>query len=123
MAEKLDPSRIMQIGIGFWASKVLLSAVELELFTRLGKQPATGASLGQDLGLAPRAVPDFPDVSIRSSRQSTGGLDVRGCPPMLVDGGRDGGSGDARGFARGIGSGGVGVAGPGGSVVGVERPG
>ena len=35
MAEQLDPSRIMQIGSGFWASKVLLSAVELELFTEL----------------------------------------------------------------------------------------
>jgi hypothetical protein len=64
MAEQPDPSRIMQIGSGFWASKALLSAVELELFTRLGKQPATGASLGQDLGLAPRAVPDFPDALV-----------------------------------------------------------
>jgi len=60
MAERLDPSRILQIGSGFWASKVLLSAVELELFTRLAKGAATSASLAQDLGLAPRAVPWSP---------------------------------------------------------------
>jgi predicted O-methyltransferase YrrM len=64
MAEQLDPSRIMQIGSGFWASKVLLSAVELELFTRLGKDGATGASLVHDLGLAHRAVPDLPDALV-----------------------------------------------------------
>ena len=32
-AEQVDPSQIMQVGMGFWASKTLLSAVELELFT------------------------------------------------------------------------------------------
>jgi hypothetical protein len=31
---RLDPSHIMQVGLGFFASKTLLSAVELELFTR-----------------------------------------------------------------------------------------
>ena len=31
----VDPSHILQIGSGFWPSKVLLSAVELELFTHL----------------------------------------------------------------------------------------
>jgi hypothetical protein len=30
-----DPSQIMQVGMGFWASKVLLSAVRLRLFTFL----------------------------------------------------------------------------------------
>src|SRR5689334_5282955 len=66
------------------------------------------------------------NVSIRRSRRVDGRAGCQGMPagpPMLVDGGRDGGSGDARGFARGIGSGGVGVTGPGGAVVGVERPG
>ena len=32
-AEMLDPSLIMQIGMGFWPSKAVLSAVELGLFT------------------------------------------------------------------------------------------
>jgi hypothetical protein len=41
----LDPSQIMQVGMGFWASKTLLSAVELQLFTnctsRGGKRRCT----------------------------------------------------------------------------------
>ena len=59
MAEQLDPSRIMQIGSGFCASKVLLSAVELELFTRLGEGAMTGASLAQELGLHLARSPTF----------------------------------------------------------------
>ena len=35
--ETLTPERIMQVGLGFWASKALLSAVEMELFTELAK--------------------------------------------------------------------------------------
>jgi hypothetical protein len=33
--EAPSPERIMQIGLGFWASKTLLSAVEIEVFTQL----------------------------------------------------------------------------------------
>jgi O-methyltransferase/methyltransferase family protein len=38
--EQPDPSHIMQVGMGFWASKVLLSAVRLKLFTFLGQGAA-----------------------------------------------------------------------------------
>jgi hypothetical protein len=34
--EQPNPAQIMQIGMGFWASKVLLSAVRFQLFTFLG---------------------------------------------------------------------------------------
>jgi Dimerisation domain len=34
--EQPNPSQIMQVGMGFWASKVLLSAVRFKLFTFLG---------------------------------------------------------------------------------------
>jgi hypothetical protein len=34
-----NPSNIMQIGLGFWASKVLLTAVNAGLFTHLAKKP------------------------------------------------------------------------------------
>jgi hypothetical protein len=37
----ISPEHIMQVGLGFWASKTLLSAVEMELFTLLAKQPGT----------------------------------------------------------------------------------
>jgi hypothetical protein len=56
-----DPSAIMQIGMGFWPSKTLLSAVELQLFTVLGSGPATAAELGNRLELRARAVCDFLD--------------------------------------------------------------
>ena len=36
MNAPLDPGRIIQTGLGFWASKTLLSAVELGLFDALG---------------------------------------------------------------------------------------
>ena len=31
--EELLPDHILQVGLGFWASKTLLSAVEMEVFT------------------------------------------------------------------------------------------
>ena len=59
-----DPSHIMQVGMGFFASKTLLSAVELGLFTELGKQPMTAKEMAQTLDLHRRAVPDFPDALV-----------------------------------------------------------
>ena len=35
---QLDPSHIMQVGAGFWASKTLLSAVDLAMVTAIVKQ-------------------------------------------------------------------------------------
>jgi len=64
MPEQVDPSHIMQVGMGFWASKTLLSAVELELFTSLGSDAMTGAEIGEALGLHRRAIPDFPDALV-----------------------------------------------------------
>lgn len=61
---ELNPSHIMQVGLGFWASKTLLSAVELGLFTQLARKPMTGAGIASGLGLHPRAVPDFPDALV-----------------------------------------------------------
>ena len=60
--EHLNPSHIMQIGLGFWGSKALLSAVELRLFTVLGSESMTAEELRSALDLHPRAVPDFPDA-------------------------------------------------------------
>jgi hypothetical protein len=59
-----DPSHIMQIGMGFWASRALLSAVELGVFTELGKRPQTAAELAKNLKLHSRAVPDLPDTLV-----------------------------------------------------------
>lgn len=60
----LDPTHIMQVGMGFWASKTVLSAVELELFTALGEGSMTGAQIGDRLGLHPRGIDDFLDTLV-----------------------------------------------------------
>ncbi|MCE9518095.1 MAG: methyltransferase [Verrucomicrobia bacterium] len=59
-----SPEHIMKIGTGFWASKVLLSAVELGLFTELAKEPLDSDTLRQKLGLHPRAMLDFLDALV-----------------------------------------------------------
>jgi hypothetical protein len=61
---QLDPSHILQVGMGFWPSKTVLSAVELELFTQLGDEPMTGAEIGERLGLHPRGIYDFLDTLV-----------------------------------------------------------
>ena len=38
-----SPAGIMQIGTGFWASKILLSAIKFELFTKLAEQKKMSA--------------------------------------------------------------------------------
>jgi hypothetical protein len=63
-AIEVDPSHIMQVGMGFWASKSVLSAVELELFTQLGSAALTGEEVGEQLGLHPRAIDDFLDALV-----------------------------------------------------------
>src|SRR4051812_1268660 len=60
----LSPERILQTGLAFWASKTLLSAVELELFTRLAEKPATADELRTRLALHPRAAHDFFDALV-----------------------------------------------------------
>lgn len=59
-----SPSRIMEVGMGFWPAKTLLSAVELGVFTELGGDGMTGDQLQSALGLHPRANPDFFDTLV-----------------------------------------------------------
>jgi hypothetical protein len=58
---RLDPARLLGIGMGFFASKALLSAVELDLFSRLGGETMSGEEIGDRLRLHPRAIYDFLD--------------------------------------------------------------
>ena len=62
--DTLSPARIMEVGMAFWPAKVLLSAVEIELFTKLGANAMTGADLQLALGLHPRSNPDFFDTLV-----------------------------------------------------------
>jgi hypothetical protein len=60
----LSLDHIMQIGLGFWGSKALLSAVELGVFTELGSGPLDGETLRVRLGLHPRSARDFFDALV-----------------------------------------------------------
>ena len=65
MAEKHpDLFQIMQIGMGFLASKTLMSAVELGVFTVLGAGRLPFAELRERLGLHPRGAADFLDALV-----------------------------------------------------------
>ena len=59
-----DPGRLMQIGMGFWPAKTLLSAVELGVFTALSGKPSTARQLQRELGLHPRGVADLLDALV-----------------------------------------------------------
>lgn len=59
-----SPEHILQTGLAFWASKTLLSAVEMEVFTELAKGPETLESLTGRLGLHPRSSRDFLDALV-----------------------------------------------------------
>ena len=58
----ITPASIMQLGLGFWGSKTLLSAIELGLFTELAKAPRSAAELTARLQLHPRGARDFFDA-------------------------------------------------------------
>jgi O-methyltransferase domain/Dimerisation domain len=58
------PERIMQVGLGFWASKALLSAIEMGVFTELARHPEDLSSLRDRLGLHDRAAHDFFDALV-----------------------------------------------------------
>jgi hypothetical protein len=59
-----DPTPILQTAFGFWSSKVLLSAVELGVFTVLKQRKLTGAELAAEIGLHPRGISDFFDALV-----------------------------------------------------------
>ncbi|MFT6929231.1 MAG: precorrin-6B methylase 2 [Sediminicola sp.] len=65
MTEKqINPSNIMQIGMGFWASKTLLTAVNMGLFTHLAKEELSGKNIKEKLGLHERGLYDFLDTLV-----------------------------------------------------------
>ncbi len=58
------PAHIMQVGSGFWSSKTLLTAVDLDVFTQLAGRPADSETLRQRLGLHARSARDFFDALV-----------------------------------------------------------
>ena len=64
MENKLDPSHILQTATAFWASKVLITAVDFDLFSTIGDGAMTATQLGDALGLHPRGTYDFFDALV-----------------------------------------------------------
>ena len=64
MDKSLTPDGIVELGLGFWASKALLSAVELGLFTTLARAPRPAKELMAELDLQPRGTIDLLDALV-----------------------------------------------------------
>ncbi len=62
---EVSPTRILELGFAFWASKTLLSAVELGLFATLATDgPLDAETLRRRLGLHARGARDFFDALV-----------------------------------------------------------
>jgi hypothetical protein len=62
--DSVTPDAILQLGLAFWGSKALLSAVELRLFTVLAERPLTAEMLTTRLALHSRGARDFLDALV-----------------------------------------------------------
>ena len=74
------PEQILQVGLAFWASKTLLSAIELEVFTELAKHPLPLTELQGRLGLHPRSARDFFDALVATGFLEREGTTYRNTP-------------------------------------------
>jgi hypothetical protein len=64
MTDQPNPERILQTGLAFWASKTLLSAIEMGLFTELARGPERLDAVSKRVGLHPRSSRDFLDALV-----------------------------------------------------------
>lgn len=74
----MTSERIVQIADGMSAAAILLSALEIELFTELGKGPRSYRQLRRALGLREPDATDFLDalVALRLVGREGGGRDA-----------------------------------------------
>jgi hypothetical protein len=63
-APQPSPDALLQLGMGFFGSKALLSAIELEVFTQLAREPGTCEELQRRIGLHARSARDFLDALV-----------------------------------------------------------
>ncbi len=64
MNAELTPENILQLGLRFWGSKTLLSAIEIGLFTALASQPLDAGEIRDRLKLHQRSALDFLDALV-----------------------------------------------------------
>jgi len=83
----VTPTRIMQTGLAFWSSKVLLSAVNLKLFTLLAQGSKTAEEIRTTLNLQQRGLADFLDalVSMNFLHREGNGSGAKYCNTLESD--------------------------------------
>src|SRR5438034_3955212 len=59
-----DPQKILELGMGFWSSRVVLTAVEFGVFTELAGGPLSAQELMDRFGWHPRAAGPFLDALV-----------------------------------------------------------
>jgi precorrin-6B methylase 2 len=79
-APAVTPDQIMQLGMGFWGSKTLLSAIELGVFSSLASGPASEEELRTRLGLHERSCCDFLDALVALGMLERGSDGYRNTP-------------------------------------------
>lgn len=80
MTPNPTPEKILQTGLAFWASKTLLSAIEMGVFTELARGPEKFDSLSGRLGLHPRSARDFLDTLVALGFLARDGDSYRNTP-------------------------------------------
>lgn len=60
--DRVTPDHIWHLAIGFWPAKVILSAVDLDLFTTLAAGPMTCDAISERIGLHHRSAKDYLDT-------------------------------------------------------------
>lgn len=71
---QINPSKIMEVGMAFMASKTLLTAVNLNLFTFLAADKMSGKEIQLKLGLNDRNLYDFLDALVALGFLNRSGL-------------------------------------------------
>ncbi len=77
-AAHLNPEHILQIGMGFWASKTLLAAIKFRLFTTLATGGLPASQIKSKLGLHERSLYDFLDALVALGYLQREGLYEKG---------------------------------------------
>lgn len=83
MKQQLNPEKIRKTGLAFWASKTLLSAIEMGVFTELSHGPESFNSLRGRLGLHPRSARDFLDALVALGFLERKADDAFSKPPLV----------------------------------------
>jgi hypothetical protein len=84
MDARITPEPVMQLGTAFWASKTLLSAIELDVFSVLATGPRDRAALVKDLGLHERSARDFLDALVALGMLDRDGDEYHNTPTTNV---------------------------------------